>query len=56
VGVQVNEPGELIPAIKEALLDKPEQQELRRKAVGKIYKFTDGRATERAVKAILELL
>lgn len=56
VGIQVNEPQELIPAIREALLDKPEQKELRHKAVNKVYKYTDGKATDRAVEAILGLL
>lgn len=56
VGIQVDKPEDLIPAIKEALLDRPEQRLKRQKAVQKVYKYTDGRATERAVKSILELL
>jgi glycosyltransferase involved in cell wall biosynthesis len=53
VGVNCNEPGDLIDCIKEALTDKPEQQKLRRAAIKKIYKYMDGKSTERAVQAIL---
>lgn len=56
VGVQCDEPEDLISAIKRALNDPPEQQGLRHKAVEAVYKYTDGHSTERAVEALLSLL
>jgi hypothetical protein len=56
VGIQVNNPDELIPAVRKALEDPPKQQELRHKAVNAVYKYMDGRSSERAANALLELL
>lgn len=56
VGVNCNDSDDLIPAIEKTIEDTPEQQELRHKAVQAVYKYTDGKATERAIAAIMELL
>jgi ubiquinone/menaquinone biosynthesis C-methylase UbiE len=55
VGINCNKPEDLIPCIKLALEDKPEQRELRRLAVNRVYKYMDGKSTERAIKAILSM-
>lgn len=56
VGPQVEQPGQLAETIAKALGDPPEQQAARRRAVAKVYKFTDGQAARRAAEAILEVL
>lgn len=56
VGINVNEPEELIPAVRLALTDPPEVQRARHGAVGKVYRYMDGRSTERAVSAILSIV
>lgn len=56
VGVQVNEPEQMIGAINSALADWPDQQAKRRAAVEASYSFTDGRCAERAATAILDIL
>lgn len=55
VGINCDRPEDLIAAIQEALLDAPDQQEKRRRAVARTYKHLDGKATERAVAEILRL-
>ena len=51
-GVQVEEPHDLRFAITEALMDTNRAR--RREAVADIYAYTDGRASERAARAIEE--
>ena len=51
-GVQVDDPADLSFAIAEALLDG--QRSRRREVVPEIYAYTDGRASERAARAIEE--
>lgn len=51
-GVQVDDPADLSFAIAEALLDV--QRNRRREVVPEIYSYTDGRASERAARAIEE--
>lgn len=53
VGVNCDHPEDLIRAIEIALLDPPEQQEKRKKAVQGVYVYTDGKAALRAAEAIL---
>jgi len=53
VGINCNHPDELISAIKTALSDPPEQKEKRRKAVQAVYTYTDGKASKRAARAII---
>lgn len=55
-GVQVNSPSRLIEGIERALEDPPEQRERRREAVTEVYGDMDGKATQRAVEAIRELM
>jgi CDP-glycerol glycerophosphotransferase (TagB/SpsB family) len=55
VGVNVDEPGGLLAGIEEALMDSPEQSAKRRAAVEAAYAYTDGKCTERAAMAILEV-
>lgn len=58
VGVQVDDPANLLPAINLALTDPPHIQNRRREVISDVYNGIplDGRATERAVSAIVELL
>lgn len=58
VGVRIQEPTALLPAINLALADLPHIQNRRREVVKDVYSGIelDGRATERAVSAIVELL
>jgi len=56
VGVQVDEPGDLIAGIRAALEDSPNLQENRHAATTYAYEFTDGHCAERAAKAIMEVL
>jgi hypothetical protein len=54
VGVNCDDPKDLLGAIAEALRDSPEQQAKRKAAVDAAYKFHDGTAGQRAANAILE--
>ncbi len=55
VGVQVNEPAELEPAIDEALRNRPAQQRARQAALGLVYSHRGG-AAARAATALQEWL
>jgi glycosyltransferase involved in cell wall biosynthesis len=55
-GVQVDEPQDLVTAVKTALADAPPMPELRRKMVASAYDSCDGRASERAAEAVRALL
>jgi len=55
VGVECNEPGELLDAVALALEDRPEQQAKRRKAVADLYPYL-GRSAEVAAAALVEFL
>jgi hypothetical protein len=55
VGINCSEPDEVTAAIALALEDHPAQQEARRRAVALAYAYTDGRAAQRAARAINEL-
>ena len=56
VGLQVDDPGELLAAILKALDDPPELAGSRRAAVGRAYAVTDGSSAARAAEAIVTLL
>lgn len=56
VGINCNEPDELIDCIVKALEDPPEQQKLRKKAVNAVYKYRDSNAAQRAAEAIQNIL
>lgn len=58
VGIRIQEPADLLPAINLALSDPPDIQNRRREVISRVYDGVplDGRATERAVSAIVELL
>ena len=56
VGVQCSEPEDLPEAIATALQDAPERRAAREAAVALAYAYTDGRAAQRAAKAIRETL
>lgn len=56
VGIQVDDPDQLIPAIAEALEDAPARREARQRTVELVYAHRDGSAAQRAVAAILELM
>lgn len=56
VGVNCNEPDQLVAAIFEALEDKPEQQAKRQKAVEAVYAYRDGKCADRAAAAIKQFL
>ena len=56
VGVQCDEPEDLPEAIVTALQDAPERRRAREAAVALAYAYTDGRAAQRAAKAIRETL
>lgn len=51
VGIQVNQPSELIPAIERALTDPPDLQEQREAALSKVYAYRTG-AAQRAADAL----
>lgn len=53
VGVNVNHPHELPDAVVKAVLDHPPQRAARRKALALAYHPFDGRAADRAVRALL---
>lgn len=54
VGINCDQPGDLLQAIQNALLDPPERQRTRAKAVRAVYAHTDGQAAHRAARAIVE--
>jgi len=56
VGIQVDGPNELIPAIERALEDPPEVQRRREEILDYVYPIRDGTAAERAAKAILKTI
>jgi hypothetical protein len=53
VGVQCDEPSDLDAAIRKALVDAPEQQGNRQRALGRVYGYMDGHCAERAADAIV---
>jgi UDP-N-acetylglucosamine:LPS N-acetylglucosamine transferase len=55
VGLQVDEPGELVPTIARALEDPPEVAKRRAEVVAAVYDGLDGRAAARAARAIEEV-
>jgi hypothetical protein len=56
VGINIWQPGEMVDAARRALQDAPEQQQARRDAIDQVYAYTDGRAAERAARAIMEAI
>ncbi len=52
VGLQVDEPSELVATVARALADPPEAADARSRVVMQIYPVLDGRASERAADAI----
>lgn len=58
VGVRIQEPADLLPAINLALSDPPNIQKRRREVISRVYDGIplDGRATERAVSAITRFM
>lgn len=52
VGIQVDNPEDLVGAVYEALADPVERQKNRREAVEQVFKFMDGKSSERAGDAI----
>ncbi|MCK0472944.1 CDP-glycerol glycerophosphotransferase family protein [Halalkalibacter sp. APA_J-10(15)] len=56
VGINCDEPNQFISSIEKALEDPLEQKELRKKAVQGVYKYTDGRASVRASKALVKFV
>ena len=55
-GLQTDLPSQLAPTVARALTDPPEGAWLRRRAVGRVYAHTDGRASQRAAEAIQGVL
>lgn len=55
VGMQVDDPADLVDVVRAALRDPVEQQERRRRAIAHAYAHTDGRASQRAAAAIMEV-
>jgi len=56
VGINCDNPEDLIDCIKLALTDPDHVKQARRNAVDRVYKYMDGKSTERAVGAIIELI
>lgn len=56
VGVQCDEPHELIAAVERALLDEPTVRANRERIVSQVYSMRDGRASSRAADAICDAL
>jgi len=56
VGLNCDEPEELVETIKEALEDPEVQKAKREKAVAAVYPYRDGKAAKRAAEAITEFL
>jgi hypothetical protein len=56
VGVNVDNPATVVEKIKEAIEDRPVQQQLRKQAVKAVFTYTDGKCAERAAEAILSLI
>jgi hypothetical protein len=54
VGVQCSEPELLQDAIRQAFADAPAQRAARHQAVAGVYKYTDGRAADRAAQAMMD--
>ena len=54
-GLQVDRPAELVGTVLVALEDPAEVRAMREEAVAEVYDAADGKATDRAVAAILEL-
>ena len=55
VGIQVDHSRDLEGAIRQALVDPPEIRERRAKIIRDIYGKTDGKASDRAVRALLDV-
>lgn len=55
VGVQVDKPGELIPALLSDELDTPARQARRRAITRRLYQATDGLAAQRAADAVRKI-
>ena len=53
VGVQCDDPADLEAAIRKALVDAPEQQGNRQRALARVYGYMDGHCAERAADAIV---
>lgn len=56
VGVQCDEPADLIAAVERALVDAPEQRESRQRVVSEVYAACDGMAAQRAADEIAKVL
>lgn len=54
VGVECNQPENIVLCVQEALKDSKETKARRREAIRRVYTITDGTSTEKAVKALLE--
>jgi hypothetical protein len=52
VGIQVDQPQDLVKSVYEALADSKERKRLRKEAVEQVYAYTDGKCSERAGDAI----
>lgn len=56
IGVNCDNPRNLVDAIKLALEDTPEQKQLREQAVNAVYFVHDGTAAQKAVEAIIQVV
>jgi len=53
VGINCNNPSEIIECVEKALEDTPEQQQKREKAVKGVLTYTDNKSTERVIDILL---
>lgn len=56
VGINCDEPGELVDKIELALQDPPEQRELRRKVIEAVYPISDGTAAKFTAKELIKFI